>query len=129
MPQKASEVLISGSGRPLLRPAVAQADRYSGRPILRPKRAACRAAGEVNLSALTRPVATDPGLSPKNFELLEREYTFLRAQVDKKDEQISALLERDRESNYLVQGLQRMLGPLARQAARRRRPAATASIC
>jgi len=60
----------------------------------------------------TRPVATDPGLSPKYVEVLERENAFLRDQVNKKDQQIEALLERDRETNFLVQGLQRMLAPL-----------------
>ncbi len=56
--------------------------------------------------------ATDPGLSPKYVELLERENAFLRDQVNIKDQQIGALLERDRETNFLVQGLQRMLAPL-----------------
>jgi hypothetical protein len=59
-----------------------------------------------------RPVTTDPGLSPKYVEVLERENAFLRDQVNKKDQQIEALLERDRETNVLVQGLQRMLAPL-----------------
>jgi hypothetical protein len=59
-----------------------------------------------------RPVTTDPGLSPKYVELLERENAFLRDQVQIKDQQIGALLERDRETNFLVQGLQRMLAPL-----------------
>jgi hypothetical protein len=54
----------------------------------------------------------DPGLSPKYVEVLERENAFLREQVTKKDQQIEALLERDRETNFLVQGLQRMLAPL-----------------
>ncbi len=56
--------------------------------------------------------ATDPGLSPKYVEVLERENAFLRDQVNKKDQQIEALLERDRETNFLVQGLQKMLAPL-----------------
>ena len=59
-----------------------------------------------------RPVTTDPGLSPKYVEVLERENAFLRDQVQIKDQQIGALLERDRETNFLVQGLQRMLAPL-----------------
>jgi hypothetical protein len=59
-----------------------------------------------------RPVTTDPGLSPKYVEVLERENAFLRDQVNKKDQQIEALLERDRETNFLVQGLQKMLAPL-----------------
>lgn len=59
-----------------------------------------------------RPVTTDPGLSPKYVELLEQENAFLKGQVQIKDQQIGALLERDRETNFLVQGLQRMLAPL-----------------
>ena len=59
-----------------------------------------------------QPRPVDPGLSPRYVERLEAENAFLRNQVDKKDHQIEALLERDRETNVLVQGLQRMLGPL-----------------
>ncbi len=59
-----------------------------------------------------RQVVPDPSLSPRYVERLEAENAFLRNQVDKKDQQIDALLERDRETNVLVQGLQRMLGPL-----------------
>jgi hypothetical protein len=59
-----------------------------------------------------RHVTPDPGLSPKYVEVLERENAFLRDQIGIKDQQIGALLERDRETNFLVQGLQRMLGPL-----------------
>ena len=37
---------------------------------------------------------------------------FFRKQIDVKDTQIAALLERDKETNYLVRGLQTMLSPL-----------------
>ena len=43
---------------------------------------------------------------------LEVENTFLKTQVSVKDTQIAALLERDHETNALINGLQRMLGPL-----------------
>ena len=43
---------------------------------------------------------------------LEDENTFLRDQIKTKDRQIDALLERDRETNFLVRGLQQMLTPL-----------------
>jgi len=43
---------------------------------------------------------------------LESENQFLRTQVEKKDEQISALLERDKETNTLIHRLQAMLAPL-----------------
>jgi hypothetical protein len=51
--------------------------------------------------------------------VLERENTslreqgeFFRHQIEVKDTQIAALLERDKETNYLVRGLQTMLAPL-----------------
>jgi hypothetical protein len=59
----------------------------------------------------SRHVATSPDMS-RYVERLENENSFLRGQVDRKDEQIGALLERDRETNALVHGLQRMLSPL-----------------
>jgi hypothetical protein len=39
---------------------------------------------------------------------------FLREQIDRKDKTIDALIERDRETNFLVRGLQEMLTPLLR---------------
>jgi hypothetical protein len=44
--------------------------------------------------------------------LLREQKDFYRNQVEVKDTQIAALLERDKETNYLVRGLQTMLGPL-----------------
>ena len=44
--------------------------------------------------------------------LLREQKDFYRNQVEVKDTQIAALLERDRETNYLVRGLQTMLAPL-----------------
>ena len=43
---------------------------------------------------------------------LENENEFLRGQIQVKDKTIEALLERDRETNHLVAGLQKMLTPL-----------------
>lgn len=57
---------------------------------------------------MPRPVATDA----RYVAQLESENTFLKTQITTKDTQITALLERDRETNTLIQGLQRMLGPL-----------------
>ena len=37
---------------------------------------------------------------------------FLREQINRKDRTIEALIERDRETNILVRGLQEMLTPL-----------------
>ena len=45
-------------------------------------------------------------------ERLEGENEFLRDQIGVKDKTIEALLERDRETNHLVAGLQKMLTPL-----------------
>lgn len=44
--------------------------------------------------------------------MLKEHVVFLREQANVKDTQIAALLERDRETNYLVRGLQTMLAPL-----------------
>jgi hypothetical protein len=44
--------------------------------------------------------------------VLRQQNEFLYRQVDVKDTQIAALLERDKETNYLVRGLQTMLAPL-----------------
>ena len=55
---------------------------------------------------LSRPVATT------YVSRLENENEFLRGQITVKDKTIEALLERDRETNHLVAGLQRMLTPL-----------------
>lgn len=43
---------------------------------------------------------------------LESENIFLRDQIGVKDTQIAALLERDKETNFLIRGLQTMLSPL-----------------
>jgi hypothetical protein len=47
---------------------------------------------------------------------LESENEFLRGQIGQKDKTIDALLERDRETNILVGGLQKMLTPLLGRA-------------
>jgi len=54
------------------------------------------------------PVATDD----RYLTQLESENVFLKSQITSKDTQIAALLERDHETNALINGLQRMLGPL-----------------
>jgi len=65
-----------------------------------------------------RPSATEPDTSGV-VAVLERENTtlreqgeFFRRQIEVKDTQIAALLERDKETNYIVRGLQTMLAPL-----------------
>ena len=54
-------------------------------------------------------------------EQAQDERDFLREQIDRKDRTIDALIERDRETNFLVRGLQEMLTPLL-GAPRRRGP-------
>ncbi|MGJ0511183.1 hypothetical protein [Methylocystis sp.] len=44
--------------------------------------------------------------------MLKEHVAFLKDQTVVKDTQIAALLERDKETNYLVRGLQQMLAPL-----------------
>ncbi len=61
-----------------------------------------------------RPVAADD----RYVSQLESENTFLKTQVSVKDTQIASLLERDHETNALINGLQRMLGPLLGSAPR-----------
>jgi hypothetical protein len=56
----------------------------------------------------SRPAAADD----RYVSQLEIENAFLKTQVSVKDTQIAALLERDHETNALINGLQRMLGPL-----------------
>ena len=46
------------------------------------------------------------------LEIARDERDFLREQINRKDKTIDALLERDKETNYLVRGLQEMLTPL-----------------
>jgi hypothetical protein len=45
-------------------------------------------------------------------ERLQDDREFLRDQIKVKDTQIASLLERDRETNILIRGLQEMLTPL-----------------
>lgn len=68
-----------------------------------PRQAATETAGET-----TRYVAQ----LERQLEAVRDERDFLREQIDRKDRTIEALIERDRETNFLVRGLQEMLTPL-----------------
>jgi hypothetical protein len=79
------------------------------------------ATGDDSLRQATTPI----GDMSRYVERLEREVEqakderdFLREQIDRKDRTIDALIERDRETNYLVRGLQEMLSPLLGPARR-----------
>lgn len=75
-----------------------------------------------------RPSAPEPDMSglvarleKENSTLREErddERRFYRQQIEVKDAQIEALLERDKETNYLVRGLQTMLAPLLGRGSR-----------
>ena len=56
------------------------------------------------------------------LEVARDERDFLREQINRKDRTIDALIERDRETNYLVRGLQEMLTPFWAAAARKPPP-------
>ena len=61
---------------------------------------------------VSRPVAAVEADSSRYVARLEGEVEFLRDQVVTKDGQIKELTERSRETNVLIGGLQRLLGPL-----------------
>jgi len=71
--------------------------------------------------------AVRPPADGRFVALLENENAFLRAQVEKKDEQISALLDRDKETNTLIHRLQAMLAPLLVAPSDRRNASAEAA--
>ena len=48
----------------------------------------------------------------RRIEVADDERDFMREQINRKDKMIDSLLERDKETNYLVRGLQEMLTPL-----------------
>src|SRR5580704_4573773 len=57
-----------------------------------------------------------PAENSRYVELLERVNTAQAEEIKIKNEQIAALLERDRETNFLIRGLQTMLTPLLGRA-------------
>jgi hypothetical protein len=70
----------------------------------------------------SRQVATDPSATGESsryvaqlehqLEIARDDRDFLREQINRKDRTIESLIERDRETNILVRGLQEMLTPL-----------------
>ena len=56
--------------------------------------------------------AFEDGFRERYVDRLERDIGRLEGELDVKNEQIAALLERDKETNFLVQGLQKLLAPL-----------------
>jgi hypothetical protein len=80
-----------------------------------------------NSGEQTRPDASIRAPDDRYTAELESENEFLRTEVGKKDEQISALLERDKETNTLVHRLQTMLAPLLVAPGERRDPITSAA--
>ena len=86
----------------------------TGRDV--PRQVATTVVAEESHGEPRQPAATSPDLSrpvaTEYVERLEGENEFLRGQIGVKDQTIAALLERDRETNHLIAGLQKMLTPL-----------------
>ena len=74
-----------------------------------------------------RQVSPHVALLEREVERLNSDREFLRDQVKVKDVQIASLLERDRETNILVRGLQEMLTPLLGAPQRESPPAQPAA--
>jgi hypothetical protein len=60
---------------------------------------------EVRPVATSRDVPRQVATDARYIERVENENDFLRKQIDMKDTQIGALLERDHETNALINGL------------------------
>ncbi|WP_145984346.1 hypothetical protein [Bradyrhizobium nitroreducens] len=104
--------LASTTGRDMPRPAAIDVAREDGQEL--------RSKDPPTSPDPPRPAAADD----RYLAQLESENVFLKSQITSKDTQIAALLERDHETNALINGLQRMLGPLlgAPDAGRREGP-------
>ena len=83
--------------------------------VIAPTPATNPATGSDKLRHTTTPLID---LSPyvvrleREVEQAKDDREFLREQINRKDKTIEALIERDRETNFLVRGLQEMLTPL-----------------
>ena len=62
--------------------------------------------------AIQHATATSEPAMTRYVQRLEHDLERAEKELDKKNDQIEALLERDKETNYLVRGLQQMLAPL-----------------
>src|SRR5438067_8218804 len=89
-----------------------------------PRHMAPASGNEQRQAPTVEPLSRLVAAETRVVELLERENEFLRGQVAVKDQQIAEMLERGHETNSLINGLQRMLGPLLSAPERERhRPA------
>jgi hypothetical protein len=86
-----------------------------------PRQAVATSGDESRQAATEIPVSQPVAASTRIIDLLERENELLRGQLAVKDKQIAEQSERARETNLLINGLQRMLGPLLSAPERERR--------
>lgn len=93
---------------PLRTSVVTTADLGDNYPIPLPRLRYHQQQCPPNSRERTRTDANVRGQDDRYVGQLEKENEFLRSQVERKDKTIEALLERDRETNVLIAGLQRM---------------------
>jgi hypothetical protein len=104
------EVRLAATSRDESRHAATELAAENTGDALQPEPAT--GADEPRQAATTDEVSQPVGAEVRIIELLESENRFLREQVAVKDTQIAGQQERAHEMNALVNGLQRMLGPL-----------------
>ena len=113
------EEITRATSRDMSRPVALNVSDSQSRDIIQPepatghdesRRVATNTTHE-ELDKAERHSPTQPDVS-QYVARLESENVFLRDQIGVKDTQIAALLERDKETNFLIRGLQTMLAPL-----------------
>jgi hypothetical protein len=106
-----SALQLVATSRDLSRPA-ATADDREDKPSAPSTPAATGDDTERQAATGTTGSSVDVARLEREVERLEDDRDFLRDQIKVKDGQIASLLERDRETNILIRGLQEMLTPL-----------------
>jgi hypothetical protein len=91
---------------------VATTDDPASKPLAEPGPAATGHDDQRQPATPEREAPVDVARLEREVERLEDDRDFLREQIKVKDGQIASLLERDRETNILIRGLQEMLTPL-----------------
>jgi phosphoribosylformylglycinamidine (FGAM) synthase-like enzyme len=106
-----SALELVATGRDVSR-HVATADDREDKPSVEPSAAATGDDTVRQVATATSTSSVDAARLEREVERLEDDRDFLREQIKVKDGQIASLLERDRETNILIRGLQEMLTPL-----------------
>ncbi len=116
-----NEVRPVATSRDLSRPVATDVARKNNDAELRQEAAT---SDDDERQAATEPSVSQPVAASEDrfVARLESEVEFLRGQITVKDGQIKELTERARETNLLINGLQRMLGPLLSAPDRNREP-------